>query len=249
VSTLGDIEIALVARLATASLGGEPVFATVRGATGVWRLTLREALMRERMPAAFVAFIDEPTAPETPAAKLGARFAVLAAARSLRTTSDPRHGDDEALGAFELIDQVRGRLNGWTVAEGLTAQGLGVRFIDADERFAVYELLYRIHPTQPEEAAPGAPQTLEAFTGPEIEDVRLAWESPPAAPDTGPAAVYKIYRKRAGESAFALIDGVPAAALEQTLASQPSGESLSFRVTAANMGGEGPPSNTVVVFL
>ncbi|MBX3395963.1 MAG: DUF1834 family protein [Phycisphaerae bacterium] len=143
-SRLGDFENSIVERLGTAQIGATAAFRTVEGASGGRRPWNREALARERMPAAYVAFLEEPTAPETRAILRGPRFAVLIGSRSSRLVSDPRHGDSGSAGAFALIDAARGVLDGFEIDGGLELVCLQVRFVEADERSVVYELVYRI---------------------------------------------------------------------------------------------------------
>jgi phage gp37-like protein len=145
-SRLGDLENAIVSRLAAATISGSPVFATVRGVSGGYRPVLRDAIRRERMPAAFVAFTDEPTAPEILIERLGAHFTVLVAAQMLRAESNPRLGDATALGAFTLMDKVRTQLDGYMPSTDIQLQSLAEKFVDADERVAIYELTYRAWP-------------------------------------------------------------------------------------------------------
>ncbi|HVP11854.1 MAG TPA: phage protein Gp37 [Phycisphaerae bacterium] len=150
-SRLGNLEDALVARLRAAQAGGSPAFATVRGISGGYRPAIREGLQRERMPAAFVAFTDEPTAPETKLSLRGARFVVLVAARVLRVEGDPRHGDPppaDSAGAFALLDAARAQLDDYEPGDGTRAVNLQVKFVDADDRTAIYELLYRLWPIE-----------------------------------------------------------------------------------------------------
>ena len=98
------------------------------------------------MPAAYVAFTDEPTAPEVKAAVRGSRFVVLVADRALRVESDPRHGDVNSLGAFTSLEQARLELDGYEPVGGLRLLNLHQKFVEADDRVAVYELLYRVWP-------------------------------------------------------------------------------------------------------
>jgi hypothetical protein len=145
-STLGDIENAMMVRLASATIADQPAFATVKGASGGYRPLLRDALRRERLPAAYIAFIEEPTSPETKPAVRGPHFAVLVADRVLRQGSDPRNGDVTSLGTFILLEVVRKCLDDFEPAEGLRLVNLHQKFLDADDRFAVYEILYRVWP-------------------------------------------------------------------------------------------------------
>ena len=147
-SRLGDLENVMVARLVAAHSAGSPVFATVRGISGGWRPAIRDALRRERTPAAFVAFTDEPTAPETKSGLRGARFVVLVAAKALRVETDPRHGDAASRGAFSLLDAARAQLDDYEPGDGTMAVNLHQKFIEADERTAIYELLYRFWPIE-----------------------------------------------------------------------------------------------------
>ena len=145
-SRLGDLENAIVNRLSQAMIGGSPAFETVRGFSGGNRAALREALRRERMPAAYVGFTDEPTAPEVRDQVRGAKFVVLVAARVLRLESDPRNGDANSIGAFQLLEASRTQLDDYAPSTGLQLVSVQEKFIDADNRVAIYELLYRVWP-------------------------------------------------------------------------------------------------------
>jgi len=149
-SRLGDLENTLVTRLAQAMISGLPVFEVVRGVSGGQRPAIREALRRERMPAAYVAFTEEPTAPEVRDQVRGAKFTVLVAARTLRAESDPRNGDAQSIGTFELLDVARTQLDDYVPSAGLRLLNVQEKFIEADDRQAVYELLYRVWPTSTE---------------------------------------------------------------------------------------------------
>lgn len=175
-SRLAHLEDALVGRLAEALIGGSPVFAAVRGMSGGYRSALRDSLRRERTPAAYVAFTDEPTAPETKTPVRGARFVVLVVAKTLRLEADPRHGDVDSLGAFALLEKARSQLDDYEALSGFRAVILHQKFLEADERIAVYELLYRLWPIIE------APLTFggQAVAGP---DSRMALE-------LGPLAIY-----------------------------------------------------------
>ena len=112
-SRLADLENAVVARIAAATSGGSPVFAVVRGASGPGKTVLRDRLKRERPPAAYVAFIKEPTDFLTDPSRLGPQFSILVAARMLRQNFNPRIGDSSAFGAFSLIDTVKTQLDNY----------------------------------------------------------------------------------------------------------------------------------------
>ncbi|MCA9255913.1 MAG: DUF1834 family protein [Phycisphaerales bacterium] len=161
-SQLGDIEAAIISRLSTATIAGQPAFATIAGACGGHRPANRAAIRRSRMPAALVSFVEAPLAPETRAETHGARFSVLVADQSLRAASDPRQGDTTTIGAFALLDVARQKLDDFGVASGVRLVAVQSRFIDADERVAIYELLYRAWPI--DEVA----QTTPQFNGNEI---------------------------------------------------------------------------------
>jgi hypothetical protein len=173
-SQLGDLENALVLRLSEARSGGSLVFATVRGASGGYRPAIRDALARERMPAVYVGFTDEPTAPETKPAVRGARFVVLVAARALRIEDDPRYGGTDSPGAFALLEIARAQLDGYEPGYGSRAVCLHQKFVEADDRTAVYELLYRLWPIS---------QTALTFGEQKIADgaVRMSLEIGPLA--------------------------------------------------------------------
>jgi hypothetical protein len=179
---LGDLENALVSRLAEATQGGSPVFATVRGISGGYRSAIRDTLLRERTPAAYVAFLDESVAPETKTAVRGARFVVLLAARILRVGSNPRFGDVDSLGAFTLLDKARAQLDDYLVATGLRTVNVHEKFVEADERTAIYELLYRLWPiveatlTFAGQALAGSASRMALEVGPlEVDTAQLSF--------------------------------------------------------------------------
>lgn len=145
-SRLGDIENSIVARLESATVSGEPAFATVRGFSGGYRAALSSAIRRERLPAAYVTFVDESTAPETPDARRGPRFTIIVAAEMLRAGQNARLGDDDAHGAFLLMDVVRSRLDFHEPAGDVILLPLLGRFLETDDRVALYEVAYRAWP-------------------------------------------------------------------------------------------------------
>jgi len=153
-AALGEYEMKIADRLSQATIGSDNAFAVVRSVSGGWRPGIRDALRRERMPAAYVAFIEEPTAPEVRAAVRGAKFSVLVAERALQAQTDPRHSFPQSTGAYELLAAARSVLDDYEPLGGLLLQLLRIKFIDADDRVAVYELLYRLWPVVFEPSAP-----------------------------------------------------------------------------------------------
>lgn len=153
-SRLGDLENAIIARLSVATISGSPAFATVQGVSGGSRPAIREAMRRQRMPAAFVTFTDEPTAPEVRDQVRGAKFSVLVAAQTLRAESDPRNGDALSVGVFQLLDVVRAQLDDYAPTSGLRLLSLLEKFVEADDRLAIYEAAYRVWPTVDETPNP-----------------------------------------------------------------------------------------------
>lgn len=145
-SRIGDLEDAIVSRLATATISGSAAFATVRGHSGGYRPGLANAIKRERLPAAYVAFSYEPVSPETPDVERGAQFRVLVAAQMLRAGENARHGAESARGAFELMDVVRARLDLHEPDGDVLLQCLFERFVEGDDRVVIYEIGYRAWP-------------------------------------------------------------------------------------------------------
>lgn len=145
-SRLGDLENAIISRLAAATWQGGPLFQTVTGLSGGHRSSIRDLLRRQRLPAAFVAFTEEATSPRTQELSRGARFVVLVAAGALRAGSDPRHDDVDAVGAFTLLEQTRTHLDDYVPVSGVRAVNQQQRFVEADDRLAIYELLYLLWP-------------------------------------------------------------------------------------------------------
>jgi len=248
-SQLGDFEAAIIDAVAGAEHSGSPVFKSVRGVSGGYRPHLRDAIRREAMPAAFVAFIEEPTAPEVAPSRRGPHFVVMIAARNLRASSDPRGDDVDSIGAFTALEAARGELDDLEIETGIVLRNLSVRFLDADDRIAVYELRYRVWPVVTKLLAPNAPEDLQATVESGTANVTLDWQLPTELVEKGDIELYKIYRKRAAESAFVLQAAVGPREFAVTLIDQPTGESLTYHVVAANEGGESDPSNAVVVVL
>ncbi len=248
-SELGDLENAIVSRLQAATVSGSPVFEVVRGVSGGYRGAIRDALRRERMPAAYVAFTEEPKAPEVRAAVRGAKFVVLVADQTLRAESDPRHGDVSTVGTFTLLDEAAEQLDDYEPSTGLRLVDVHRRFVEADDRLAVYELLYRVWPVVDPALLPGAPSSLKAYTGQTSGEVRLTWRIAAASGSNGNPDYYRVYRKTSSNQGFILHETAAKDAEEIVLSDQPVGVTLQYCVSAANTGGEGEMSNTVVLVL
>ncbi len=101
------------------------------------------------MPAALVAFVEETIPPINSSSPRGPRFSILVATRSLRLNAGPRLDDVDTIGAFRVIEMLRTRLDGYLVVPGRRMVPLSVKFIDADDRVAIYELLYRFESIAP----------------------------------------------------------------------------------------------------
>jgi hypothetical protein len=201
------------------------------------------------MPVALAGFLEEPTAPETKPALLGPRFVVLVAERLLRQGTDPRHGDGGSPGAFALIEAARAVLDGYEPVDRVRLENLHVKFLDADERTAVYELLYRAWPIPDEKQAPAPPESLWAFPDIVRGSVTLTWKPPGGSDPARSPAYYRIYRKAPADKQYLFIDAAAGGETARTLTAQPPGVPLQYHLTAANEGGESPPSNSMVVLL
>ena len=219
-SILSELEDALVARLEDAVYGGGAAFATVRGVSGGDRGALRAALRRERMPAAYVAWLSERSAAEGGAARRGSEFAVLLAERVLRLGSDPRHGDGSSIGVFALLEVARGCLDDQEPLPGLRLTWRHARFVEADDRVAVYELGYRAAVVDDQrltfagESLAGGASRMTLAAGPlELEDA----EGERGSPSARPRRIYWRGRLRAASQAAlnAVEAGIETAVLEQ----------------------------------
>jgi phage gp37-like protein len=248
-SRLGDFENTFVSRLQGATLSGSPVFKMVRGYSGPMRPTLRDAILREQMPAAYVSFVEELTAPETNAFNLGPRYAVTVAAQMLRTQANPRHGDASSIGVFTAIDSARARLDDYEPSGETRFICMRARFLEADDRVAIYELLYRAWPIQFLSLAPAAPTDLAIESGEVSGQILLTWDEPAVDAEHGPPDFYRIYRKKDGEEEFTLIAATAKSPLSITLEDQPTGIDIQYKVRPANPGGEGGASPTAFVYL
>jgi len=248
-SRLGDYETAIVARLGAALVGGVPAFKDVRGASGGYRTALRNRMRRERNPAAYVAFVEEDTAPETKPTRLGPYFAVLVQADALRESDDPRQDSAGRLGAFTALDQARLSLDDWEILAGQFCRNLRIRFVDADEHTAVYEILYRITPVTTLLAPDVAPEMTVSLAEGTDDTLVLNWTEPKLSGGYGVPTVYKVYRKRVSDSEFTLLAAVGGDALSVTIESQPKGELLTYYVVASNAGGDAGPGPMTTILI
>ena len=246
-SRLGDLEAAIVDRLADDTIGGSATFAIVRGASGGNRPALRTSLSRELTPAAYVAFVEEPTAPEVDFVRYGPIFHVFVAARMLRAGSDPRNGDTDEHGAFTLIDRVKQRLDGWQPTADVWFYNLSIKFVDADDRLAIYELLYRVWPVPLAILAPDAPADLTSSV--DGDEVTLDWSAPAESSEFGPVEYYEILRKLPTDDDYVVIAATDKGSLSIVLIDQPTGVLLQYQVRAGNTGGKGETSNNVSLSL
>jgi hypothetical protein len=174
---------------------------------------------------------------------------VLVADQTLRAESNPRHGDVSTVGTFTLLDKVAEQLDDYEPSVGLRLVQLHRRFVEADDRMAVYELLYRVWPIVEPELPPEAPASLKAYTGQNPGEVGLSWYATAASASNGEPDFYRVYRKTSSEGGFVLHETVAKNAKEILLSNQPIGVTLQYCVSAANTGGEGEMSNTVVLVL
>lgn len=248
-SRLGEYEEAIVAQLASAMIGATPAFSVVRGASGGYRPALRDWIRRERVPGACVAFIEEDTAPETRPSRLGPYFAVLVRAATLREAEDPRRDGADTHGAFTLIDVVRERLDDWEIVSEQACRNIRIRFADADEQSAVYEILYRITPIASAKAPGAVTELAAALVSGTTDGVQLTWDAPGESADHGNPTVYKVFRKLASESTFVLQGAVGSDLTTLDLNSQPKGELLTYYILASNAGGDAASGTLVTITL
>lgn len=246
-SRLGDLESTIVTRLATAAYSGAPLFAVVRGASGGDRPALHAAIRRERMPAAYVGFTGELTSDAASFDERGPNFSVFVAARALRTTSNPRAGDASSLGAFTLIDQVTALLDGYEPNGTTHFEEQGIKFIDADDRVAIYRLSYRAWPPSLTAKLPGAPLNLAEAQSGQTGMMKFVWQPPAIGPTVDKPDFYRVYRKAAGDSVFKLLDTAAKDPTSKLLTAQALGQEIPYYVTGVNVAGEGPASNTLWV--
>lgn len=142
-SDLSDIEAAILARLAALTHAGQPLFRSVRATSGPLRSAQRELLLRERPPAAHVAFVDDAFAAAATRLR-GPRFAIWVATRSLRAGGNPRDDEPEGAGTHAVLALVRAGLERLAVLPGRRAIGQFARALESDGRTAICELQYRV---------------------------------------------------------------------------------------------------------
>ena len=143
---LAAIESAIVIRLDDAEFNSDKLFALRAGASGPVRPALRQRLLRERMPAAYVVFLNELLDPATPLADQGPRFAILLAARCLRPGGNPRHGIPEHAGVFDAIDATRTLLDDFESVAGTQMVPLAQHMLESDDRHAIAQITYLVKP-------------------------------------------------------------------------------------------------------
>jgi hypothetical protein len=141
-STLGDIENAIVNKLQAIQVGGEAVFQTVRGFMVARDVKYPEALLRERMPAAYVSvrslFVD----PES--YHLVRYVGVFVAVRNMRSQEEARHGGDDGPGLFTLIESANGQLDGAAMPGGTVSYVTGASMVLADANTLVVRMTYAV---------------------------------------------------------------------------------------------------------
>jgi hypothetical protein len=193
-----------------------------------------------------VTIVKEPTAPETLYDRLGARFSVFVAASSLRQTSNPRLGDSTARGAFTLIDTVKTQLDHYVAASSVELLNLEILFRDADDRHAIYELIYRAWPLFAY-AVSAAPSNLAETASGQQNMMKLVWTAPTESPTTGRPDFYRIYRKGPSDTSFKLHETGVKTPTSKTFAAQALDTTVQYYVTAVNIAGESAASNTLTV--
>jgi hypothetical protein len=141
-STLGDVESAIVSKLEAIEVGGEAAFQTVRGFMVAREVEYPEAMLRERMPAAYVSvrslFVD----PET--YRLVRYVGVFVAVRNMRNQEEARHGGDDGPGLFTLIESANGQLDGAAMPGGTVSYLTGASTVLADANTLVMRLTYAV---------------------------------------------------------------------------------------------------------
>ncbi|MQX36820.1 phage protein Gp37 [Roseospira navarrensis] len=104
---IGAVEDAIIARLRAAADAGHLGYAW--GALGTYRDELDEdvtAILRQRFPAAWVAFSRLDRHEDGRGELWRARYVVVVAARSGRNEHERRHGADDRVGAYQLAEDV-----------------------------------------------------------------------------------------------------------------------------------------------
>jgi len=101
-----------------------------------------EDLLRERTPAAQVAFRSLFMDPET--WTLVRYVAVFVAARNARSQQEARHGGDEGPGLFALIEAVNAALDGASMPGGKVSYLSGASTVHADARTLVVRVTYAV---------------------------------------------------------------------------------------------------------
>jgi len=179
-SELGDLENAIVASVAAIEDGGEPLFATVKAASGRKDELLAAAIRRERQPAAYVVFAGRMAATDGAALVGDPRFSLIVAAESLRGGSEPRLGGEDATGAFTLLDKLAVALQARVVLTDRRLVLVDEGVVATDERSYVARQRYQVRrvaqsspPTFDGQAICGSQSLVEVLLGPLRADAEV----------------------------------------------------------------------------
>ncbi len=141
-SQLETIEDAIVGAIAAIEVGGQDLFAVVRGTSSIERNAVMAEVRRERKPAALVAYDGRRTgAGDLPAAE-SPRCLVFAADESLRTGGEARVGGTGVAGGFDLLERLTLALEDATLAGEYRLVLTDESPLATDGRIVVYRQRY-----------------------------------------------------------------------------------------------------------
>ncbi len=144
-SEIGDLENAVLARLAALDHGGRPVFAVLAGHSGPVASQAVDAIRRHRTPSGLMIYTGR-GAPVGTASVGMLEFSVLLHVRHLAGDHAVRWGDGVAMGSFELLGRVLETLNRAVVLVNRRLRLRGERAVLAEDGSVVYEQQYRVEP-------------------------------------------------------------------------------------------------------
>jgi hypothetical protein len=144
-SEIGDLETAVLGRLAALDHGGRPVFAELAGHSGPLATRAAAAIRRHRTPAGLMVYTGRGVPVGT--ASVGMlEFSVLLHVRHCGGDRAVRWGDGAWMGSFELLDRVTETLNRAVVLVNRRLRLRGERLVLAEDGSVVYEQHYRVEP-------------------------------------------------------------------------------------------------------
>ncbi len=139
-TALMDIEIALVQRVSMLRLGTAGAFKTIDGLAGPGTSRVVEHVGGRLKPAALVRYLGR----KRGSSGEPACVSLFVVCESLRGGGEARTGGDGVTGAHQLLDLLRGALDGTTLLCGCRLAFSSEEAVAADDRVVVFQQTYTV---------------------------------------------------------------------------------------------------------